>query len=273
MKPVAFDIVRAHSVAEAVALLLQSGNDACMVAGAQSLGPMLNLRLVRPCLLIDITGIAELTQVDDDGDSLTIGACVTTASIEDGKLPRAGLAMLPAIAANIAYRAVRNRGTIGGSICHGDPAADWPAALCGLGASCIIAGPDGRRSMSIDDFIVAAFENAMGDSEVLVAIRIPRPSAQSRWGYQKLCRKTGEFAMAVGAVMIDAERDIFRMTFGATEGRPIIIPDFRPLRRSDGLGLDETAVAAALAARGITNTVAVRQQTTVMQRAFRQALA
>jgi carbon-monoxide dehydrogenase medium subunit len=273
MKPVAFDIVRPHSVAEVVTLLSQSAGDASVVAGAQSLGPMLNLRLVRPRLLIDITGIAEMTQVDDDGGSLTIGACVTTASIEDGKLPRAGLAMLPDVAANIAYRAVRNRGTIGGSICHADPAADWPAALCGLGAFCIIAGPGGRRTVTIDDFMVGAFENAMGDGEVLVAIRIPRPSAHSKWGYQKLCRKTGEFAMAVGAVKIDKEQDIFRMAFGATEGRQIIIPDFRPLRHSDGLELDETAVAAALAARGITNPVAVRQQTTVMQRAFRQALA
>jgi carbon-monoxide dehydrogenase medium subunit len=272
MKPVAFDVVRPRSVTEVVALLSGSGGDASIVAGAQSLGPMLNLRLVRPRVLIDITGISELTQVDEDEDGVTIGACVTTACIEDGKLPRHGLAMLPAIAANIAYRAVRNRGTIGGSVCHADPAADWPAALCGLGASCIIEGRNGRRTLPIDDFIVGAFGNAMVAGEILVAIRIPRLSAAGRWGYQKLCRKTGEFAMAVAAIKIDPAQDIFRMAFGATEGRQIVIPDFRPLRRHDGLELDEAAVLATLAGRGLTNSIGARQQMTVVQRAFRQAL-
>jgi carbon-monoxide dehydrogenase medium subunit len=234
---------------------------------------MLNLRLIRPQMLIDITGIPELTAVDEDDEGVTIGACVTTASIEDGKLPRAGLTMLPGVAANIAYRAVRNRGTIGGSVCHADPAADWPAALCGLGATCLIAGPAGRRTLPIGEFIVGAFENALGDGELLVAVRIPRLSAKAKWGYQKLSRKIGEFAMAVAAIKIDPERDIFRMTFGATQGRQIVIPDFRALRRDGGQELDEAAVAVTLAGGGITNPVAVRQQMTVMQRAFRQALS
>jgi carbon-monoxide dehydrogenase medium subunit len=210
--------------------------------------------------------------VDQDEDGVTIGACVTTASIEDGKLPRQGLAMLPAVAANIAYRAVRNRGTIGGSVCHADPAADWPAALCGLGASCIIEGPNGRRTLPIDDFVVGAFGNAMVAGEILVAIRVPRLSAAGRWGYQKLCRKTGEFAMAVAAIMIDPARDVFRMAFGATQGRQIVVPDFRPLRRHDGLQLDEAAVLATLAARGLTDSIGVRQQITMVQRALGQAL-
>ena len=101
---------------------------------------MLNLRLARPRLLIDITGIPELTRVEDTADAVTIGACVTTASIEDGRLPGHGLEMLPAVAGRIAYRAVRNRGTVGGSLCHADPAADWVTVLCVLGAECSIAG-------------------------------------------------------------------------------------------------------------------------------------
>ena len=169
MKPSAFDILRPHSVAEAIELLSASAGDASIVAGSQSLGPMLNLRLVRPRLLIDVTGISEMTKVEEDDKGVTVGACVTTASIEDGKLPCKGLTMLPAIAANIAYRAVRNRGTIGGSVCHADPAADWPVALCGLSASCIIAGPQGRRSLPVDEFIVGAFETMLDDDEILVA--------------------------------------------------------------------------------------------------------
>src|SRR5947209_2074656 len=135
MKPAAFEVIRPHSIKEVVDLLSGSFGEARIVAGSQSLGPMLNLRLVRPRLLVDITGISEMMRVDEDEKGLTIGACVTTGTIEDGKLPLNGLAMLPAIAAHIAYRAVRNRGTIGGSVCHADPAADWPSALCGFGAS------------------------------------------------------------------------------------------------------------------------------------------
>lgn len=271
MKPSAFDIVRSHSVSDAVELLSASAGDASIVAGAQSLGPMLNLRLVRPRLLIDVTGILEMNKVEEDDQGVTIGACVTTASIEDGKLPCKGLTMLPEIAANIAYRAVRNRGTIGGSVCHADPAADWPLALCALRARCIIAGPRRRRSLPIDEFIVGAFETALGDDEILVAIWIPRPSPRAHWGYQKLCRKTGEFATAAGAISVDPERSIFRMAFGATEGKQIVVPDFRSLLSRNGAALDEAAVMEVLSARGITDHVASRQLVAVMQRAFVRA--
>src|SRR5262245_16839652 len=122
MKPVAFDLVRPASVGEAANLL---GEGAKLIAGAQSLGPMLNLRLVQPRLLVDITGIPAMSEVAEDADAVTLGACVTHAAIEDARVPVRGLPMLPAVAAGIAYRAVRNRGTIGGSLCHADPAADW----------------------------------------------------------------------------------------------------------------------------------------------------
>jgi carbon-monoxide dehydrogenase medium subunit len=271
MKPVAFDVVRPQSIAEVIDLLAGSAGRARIVAGSQSLGPMLNLRLVQPEMLIDITGVPEMTSVNEDEGGITVGACVTTGSIEDGKLPSNGLTMMPVIAAAIAYRAVRNRGTIGGSVCHADPAADWPSALCGFGASCIIEGTNGRRAIPISEFIVGAFENTLAASECLVAIRIPRLSKNGRWGYQKLCRKTGEFAMAIGVIKIDPEHDIFRMVFGATQGRQIVVPDFRSLRRGNAVELDEKALSETLAEHGLTSPIASRQQMTVMQRAFRQA--
>jgi carbon-monoxide dehydrogenase medium subunit len=273
MKPAAFDVVRPRSIAEVIDLLSESSGGARIIAGSQSLGPMLNLRLVQPELLIDITGVPEMTSVSEDEDGVTVGACVTTASIEDGKLPRDGLTMMPAIAAAIAYRAVRNRGTIGGSVCHADPAADWPSALCGLGASCIVEGTNGRRTIPVSEFIVGAFENTLASDEMLVAIRIPRLSNKGRWGYQKLCRKTGEFAMAIGAIKIDPEYGIFRMAFGATQGRQIVVPDFRALRRGDAVELDEKALLETLVEHGVTSPIVSRQQMTVMQRAFRQATA
>jgi carbon-monoxide dehydrogenase medium subunit len=271
MKPVAFDIVRPRSITEVIDLLSESAGGARIVAGSQSLGPMLNLRLVQPQMLIDITGIPEMTSVDEDEEGVTVGACVTTGSIEDGKLPRNGLAMMPVVAADIAYRAVRNRGTIGGSVCHADPAADWPSALCGFDASCIIEGTNGRRTIPISEFIVGAFENTLAVSEVLVAIRIPRLSKKGRWGYQKLCRKTGEFAMAIGVIKIDPEYGIYRMAFGATQGRQIVVPDFRSLSCGNAVELDEEALLETLAEHAVTNPVVSRQQMTAMQRAFKQA--
>ena len=141
MKPAAFEFVRASTLSEATTILLESDGAARVVAGAQSIGPMLNLRLVQPRVLVDVTGIAELTAIEDRDDAVTLGACITTANIEDGRLPGRGLQALSLVASRIAYRAVRNRATIGGSVCHADPAADWVPALCALEAECVISGP------------------------------------------------------------------------------------------------------------------------------------
>ncbi len=115
MKPAMFDFVRAASLADATKLLAESDGSARLVAGGQSLGPILNLRLAQPRLLIDITGIPELTRIEDDDDAVTFGACFTTANMEDGRFPGRGLDALAVVAGQIAYRAVRNRGTVGGS--------------------------------------------------------------------------------------------------------------------------------------------------------------
>ncbi len=270
MKPAAFDFVRATSVADASRYLKEAGGTARLVAGGQSLGPMLNLRLARPTLLIDITGIAELSEVSETDDAIIIGACVTTANIEDGRLPGRGFEPLAAVAANIAYRAVRNRGTIGGSFCHADPAADWVTALCALGAECLIAGESGKRSLPAHEFIRGAYDNALAPNEVLAAIKIPRMSSRGRWGYHKVCRKAGEFAMAMAAVLHDSDRDVFRAVIGATHGKPILLADARVLQRADR-SLDTSAIDRALESHGITNSLSRRQQLAALARAFAQA--
>ena len=134
MKPFAFDYEKPATIAAALALLGEAGDDAKVLAGGQSLGPMMNMRLARPRQLVDITGIPELRQVTDDGDAVVFGACVTHATIEDGRIPDPTGGMMPNVAAGIAYRAVRNRGTIGGSLVHADPAADWITTLAAIGA-------------------------------------------------------------------------------------------------------------------------------------------
>jgi carbon-monoxide dehydrogenase medium subunit len=175
------------------------------------------------------------------------------------------------VAGRIAYRAVRNRGTIGGSVCHADPAADWVSALCALGAECVIAGPHGQRRLAVEEFITGAFENALAPGELLRGIRVPRLSSDARWGYNKLCRKAGEFALAIGAVLDDRERDRFRAVIGATMGRPIIVTDPRQVRRPDGTGLDEAAILRLFDRYGISDRAARRQHVAIIARAFDQA--
>ena len=206
MKPAPFDFVRASSIADATRLLDASNGSNRVIAGAQSLGPMLNLRLAQPRLLIDITGIPELTRIENDRDAITIGACVTTANIEDGRLPGDGLEVLANIASGIAYRAVRNRGTIGGSLCHADPSADWLTAFSALGAECIVRGTQRQRMLPLEQLVTGAYQTALAEDEILEAVRLPRLSKKGRLGFVKICRKVGEFALAMAAVRIDPER-------------------------------------------------------------------
>lgn len=269
MKPAAFDFVRPATLAEA-SRLLEGDETVRLVAGCQSLGPMLNLRLATPRLLIDVTGIAELARIEDDADGVTVGACVTHANIEDGRLPGRGLEALVGIARHIAYRAVRNRGTIGGSLCHADPAADWVSALCALDAQCIVFAPGGRRVVTATGFVAGAFENALAPGEILEAVRIPRLSERGRFGYYKVCRKAGEFASALGAVLWDPERGWFRAVIGATRGKPIVVSDARQLLNR-AAALDDSALLAVLDDYGVSDPVSRRQQAAALGRAWRQA--
>lgn len=240
MKAAVFDYARPRDVAEAIALLSSEGAKAA--AGTQSLGPMLNLRVVQASLLVDLRGIGELKDFKEDRESVTLGACITHAQIEDRAVPDPSRGLMPAVAANISYRAVRNRGTLGGSLAHADPAADWPSALMVLGAVAIIAGPAGRRELPLHKFVTGLFETALAPNELLVALRIPRLSAKGRAGYWKFCRKAGEFAQAIGAALDDPERGIARAVIGATGGAPHLISDASKLFK------EKSCLAAADAA-------------------------
>jgi carbon-monoxide dehydrogenase medium subunit len=275
VKPASFEYLRARSIAEAVSALAQADGGAKLMAGGQSLGPMLNLRLVQPRLLIDIAGIPELATVAADGDGLRIGACVTAANIEDGRAPTQAAPMLPRIAGGIAYRAVRNRGTIGGSLCHADPAADWVSALAVLGATCVIADGRASRRVPARDFLTAAFETALAPSEVLEAVIVPKVSRRARFGWHKVSRKTGKFAMAIGAVLWDPEHDLFRAVIGATHGKPIVVEDARELFGNPGgaVRLDGPRTGELLARHGIAARAARRLHVAALRRAAAEAFA
>ncbi|NJM33998.1 MAG: carbon monoxide dehydrogenase [Rhodomicrobium sp.] len=222
MKPVAFEYERPRTVDEAVRLLAQSPN-AKLIAGGQTLGPMLNLRLAQPDLIIDITRIPELTQVESRKGSTTLGACITHAAIEDGRVEDFTHSFLPKVAHGIAYRAVRNRGTLGGSIAHADPSADWLSCFMALDAELAIAGTSGERKARLAGFVRGALDCDLGADELVTAIRLPRLSAHARSGYAKICRKEGEFADAIGVYVSDPERGLDRLVAGATGGKPLLL--------------------------------------------------
>jgi carbon-monoxide dehydrogenase medium subunit len=218
MKAAAFEYARARDVADAVKLLASMPGEAKPLAGGQSLGPMLNLRLARPKLLVDVSRVDALRAIVDEGDCWRIGAAVTHAELEDR--PLAACAPLAQVARSIAYRAVRTRGTVGGSLAHADPAADWPLALAALGATVRIAGPAGTREIGATEFTVSAFATALADDEIVESVRVPKLSAGARWGYYKFCRKTGEFPDASAALVLDPERRVARLYAGALDRAP-----------------------------------------------------
>jgi carbon-monoxide dehydrogenase medium subunit len=268
MKPARFDYARPASLDEAVALLTSGAGVVKCLAGGQSLGPMLNLRLVQPDLLVDISRLPELTRVEEEDDGLLLGACTTHAAIEDGRVPDVTGGVLPAVAAGIAYRAVRSRGTIGGSLVHADPAADWISALAALGAEAVVHGSAGRRRIPVVDFMAGVFETVLEPGEILEAVRVPRLGPKARWGFYKVCRKTGEFAHAIGAVLHDPARGVCRAVVGATDSRPIVLDDAGPLLK----GVDRAAVFGLLRERGLGGDAYNLQiHAVALERALRQA--
>src|ERR1700726_3481565 len=161
MKPAAFDYARPGSLSEALELLARPNIEARVIAGGQSLVAMMNLRVVSPGLLIDISRLPELSMLSDDADAVTVGACVTHAAIEDGRGTDPSRGLMPRVAAGLADRAIRNRGTIGGSLALSDPAAEWPAVLTALDAEVMVCGPGGRRPIRCTEFTTGIFETRL----------------------------------------------------------------------------------------------------------------
>jgi carbon-monoxide dehydrogenase medium subunit len=259
MKPASFDYCRPTTLAEAGAMLTPGAR---LIAGGQSLGPMLNFRLARPERLVAIGGLSELWRVQTTQQVLVLGAGLTHAAISDGRTPDLGDRWLARIAENIAYRAVRNRGTIGGSLAHADPAADWLITLTALGGSVLTwrsGGPG--RAIPLERFATGAFRTALEPGEIVQAVRLPHPSAAARWGYVKACRKPGEFAHAMAAFLDDPQRGVRRAAIGALGGPPVVLEGDRA--RPD-------AVASALAASGM-DAVGRHMQAVALERAIGQA--
>jgi aerobic carbon-monoxide dehydrogenase medium subunit len=277
VKPAPFAYERPRDLPAALAAMAGDGVTK-LIAGGQSLGPMLNLRLVAPDLIVDIAGLAELKHVERSGSDLVIGACVTHADIEDGRIPDVTRGAMQRVASAIAYRAVRNRGTIGGSLSHADPSADWVSALSALGATLVLRSAGGTRRLPMKDFIRGALESALLPGEMIEQVRIPAMSTSARWGYVKACRKTGEFAHAIGAVLIDPDASTARIVIGAVEAAPIVIENAAELFGGRVTGdfarkFDPRVADALLAKAGIVDAADRHIHITVLRRAVAEAAA
>ncbi|MEQ8832416.1 MAG: FAD binding domain-containing protein [Alphaproteobacteria bacterium] len=268
MKPVDFDYSAAETVDEALTQL--SGADVKVMSGGQSLGPMLNLRLVRPSALVGLAATAALRRIEDASDAVTVGAAVRHAEFEDGKVPDPAGGMMQYVARGIAHRAVRTRGTIGGSLAHADPAADWVTTLTTLDAVLTLRGADGSRDVPMTGFMQGAFTTALRDGEIIESIRIPKRSETVRWGYYKICRKVGEFAEAIGALVVDPGQRYCRVVMGATDGAPVVLDDFSRRLAAEGAAALSGLVDTVRAALPDANPVSLRQHEVALRRAIQQ---
>ena len=200
MIPAEFTYVRPESVAAALASLTEHGDEAKLIAGGHSLLPMMKLRLATPGVLIDIARIPELAYIREDGDFVAIGAATRHADVVRSELLASKAPLLPLVAGFVGDRQIRHRGTLGGSLVHGDPAADLPSAVLALGVTLVVAGPSGRREVGVDDFFTGFFESAVGPDEILVEIRVPAAAGGAGWAYEKFTRRANDWAIVAVAV-------------------------------------------------------------------------
>ena len=207
MKPPAFDYVRPTSVDEATAALAQHGDAAKLIAGGQSLVPMLNFRLLAPAVLVDLNGLPGLDTVEVNGDSLRIGSLTRHRTLETSSEVAARFPVVTAAMAHVAHLAIRNRGTIGGSLSHADPAAELPTLALLLDARIGVAGPDGTREIAAADFFEGALTTALADDEMVTHADIPNLPAGHGWGFQEIARRHGDFGLAGAAAVVTRNGD------------------------------------------------------------------
>ena len=221
MKPAPFDYVAPTSIEEAVALLAEHGDEGKVLAGGQSLVPLLNMRLALPSVVIDVGRVAELRRADTTATGVRYGAGTTHAAVEDRKVPDPTGGLLHRVAGGIGYRAVRNRGTMGGSLAHADASAEWPVVLSAVAASVVVRSVRGERTIPAVDLVQGYFTNALEDDELIVAIDVPAPDPRVRFGFHKAARKPGEFAESLAVARVDGSAEVW---LGAVREVPVRVP-------------------------------------------------
>jgi len=202
MKPAAFDYVIADSIDMAVASLADGGGDAKIIAGGQSLVPMLNFRLLRPSVLIDINRIGDLAFIEEAGKKIRVGALARHYQLETSPVIARHLPVLASAMTHVAHLAIRNRGTIGGSLSHADPAAELPMMALLLDAELHIASASGKRTIAARDFFVGALTVDLARDDIVTEIVLPKLPPKTGWGFEEVARRTGDFALAAAAATL-----------------------------------------------------------------------
>ena len=202
MKPPAFEYARPETLDEAIALIAEYGSDAKLLAGGQSLMPMLNLRLAEPRLLIDVNRVPGLAGIHRDNGRIRIGAMTRHRELEASREAADAEPLIARAAREIGHLAIRSRGTIGGSIAHADPAAEWPMLAVALDAQIELRSTSGLRTATARDFFVGPFTTSARADEILTAIIFPAAPAQSGFGFRELCRRPGDFAIVAVACRV-----------------------------------------------------------------------
>jgi carbon-monoxide dehydrogenase medium subunit len=225
MKASAFRYARASSVVNALELLAAHGDDAKVLSGGQSLMPAMNLRLISPELIVDIGGIAELKGIAVKGDVLTIGALTRHVDLQRSPEIAAHASLLTEAIVHVAHPAIRNKGTIGGSLAHADPASELPACMVALDATIVIRGQTGERRVPAGDFFTGIYETALSADELLVAVELPVARKNSTHFFCEFARRHGDYAIVGAAAQAIVKGDRFadlRLVFFAIGDRPVL---------------------------------------------------
>lgn len=249
MKAPDFDSVKPETLDKVHSLLEEYGDDARILAGGQSLLSTLNLRLSEPRLLVDISGLAQLRGITVAGDTIRIGALTRHSEIEVSPLVAKHVPLMAMAAPHIGHRAIRNRGTLGGSIAHADPSAEWPACMVALDASIVLLGRKGERRVKAGEFFRDLYSTAIAPGEIVMACEIQPASAAMRYAFDELARRRGDFAivgLAAAARMPAGKIEQARLVFFGIGNVPMRAREAESCLA--GRRLDDAAVAAAQAA-------------------------
>jgi len=219
--PAAFDYVRADSAEAAIAALAEHGDEAKLLAGGHSLIPLMRFRLARPEVLVDVGRVDDLKYIRDGGDHLAIGALTRHMDVETSELVRAEAPLLAAATSHVGDPQVRHRGTIGGSVAHGDSASDIPSVLIATGATLVAQGPSGVREIAVDDFFEGFLETALAAEEILTEIRVPKVGGAG-WSFQKFNRRAQDWAIVGVSVQV----------LNGSVGIGLVNMDTKPIRAS-----------------------------------------
>jgi carbon-monoxide dehydrogenase medium subunit len=240
MFPARFDYSRAASADEALALLAEHGDEAKLLAGGHSLLPLMKLRLAQPARLIDIGGVTDMSYITDRGDHVAIGALTRHRDVERSALLAEHLPLLAHVAGEVGDPQVRNRGTIGGSLAHGDPASDLPAVALATGATMVVQGPGGAREVAAADFFQDFLQTTVAADELLTEIRFPKMTGLG-WGFEKFNRRAQDWAIVGCAVQAGANGGVALVNMGST---PTLAAAATAAIRGGSAAADVGAVAA-----------------------------